>query len=121
MKLTDLTESNWTWSLKTPGVMVQGVDEISQCVVIIVTTLKGSDPLRPEFGSDLPLYVDQPSNNVAKMINSISEALAIWETRIDVTKISFKIDVGSVDFEISWQEKTSGITATTNIKLNGSN
>lgn len=121
MRLTDLKARNWTYSLQTIGDMVQGVAEISQCILVIVTTQKGSDPLRPEFGADLYLYLDQPSNNVAKMINSIAEALDIWETRIEIKKIAFKVDVGTVDFEITWREKTSNISATTKITLNGSN
>lgn len=121
MKLTELKSRNWTWSLTTPGLMVQDVNEISQCILVIVATEKGSDPLRPEFGADLYLYIDQPSNNVAKMVNSISDALSIWETRIEIKKITFKIDAGSVDFEITWKEKLSGISSTTNLTLNGSN
>lgn len=121
MRITDLAATNWTWNFKIIGAMVQGVNEISQCILVIVTTQKGSDPLRPEFGSDLFLYLDKPSTNVAKMINSISEALAIWEPRIDVSKIAYRVNPGSIDFEITWKEKNSGIGTTTKITLNGSN
>jgi phage baseplate assembly protein W len=71
------------------GQVVQGMADVDQCVRIILTTPKGSDPLRPTFGADLWRYVDTPINLAqASIVREIAEALLLWEPRIDLLKVS---------------------------------
>lgn len=122
MKLSDITQPNWSLSSEAIGEVVQGVDEISQCIILIVKTQKGSEPLRPDFGSDLFLYIDRPINEaLPKVIKSIVDALATWETRIEVTKVSYTVNGGETDFIIEWSEKITGQTETTKVTVNGAN
>ncbi|HAH9251979.1 TPA: baseplate protein, partial [Escherichia coli] len=48
----------WQPALQAPGEIVRGLDDIRQSIQIILRTPRGSDPHRPEFGSNLHLYID---------------------------------------------------------------
>lgn len=124
MKLNEIKATNWTLSLEKQGEIVQGLAEISQCLRVLITTRKGSDPLRPTFGCDIYLYQDLPINQaIPRMVKSVSEAIAIWETRINVTSIGYALgDDGSVTtFTIEWTEKTTQQSSSTKILINGTN
>ncbi len=122
MKLVDIVQPNWSFSLDAPGEVVEGIDEISQCIIVIIKTQKGSDPTRPDFGSDLFLYIDKPMTEaLPKVIKSIVDGVNTWEQRVEVTKVSYSINVGTTDFAIEWREKITGQTATTKITVNGAN
>lgn len=94
---------NWQVSITTPGAIVEGVEDIAQCVYVIITTVPGSDPLRPDFGSNLHEYIDKPINEVQPLlIYAISEALKKWEKRIAVQKcrlVANGIDTRSIMIE----------------------
>lgn len=78
---------NWQVSISDPSQIVEGVDDIAQCIHIILTTIPGSDPLRPEFGSDVYQYLDKPLDIVrGKIIYAATEAIGRWEKRIEVTR-----------------------------------
>lgn len=77
---------NWQVSITDPSVIVEGIDDIAQCVYIILTTIPGSDPLRPTFGSDIYKYLDRPLETVkAKIIYAATEAVSRWEKRLQIT------------------------------------
>ena len=50
---------HWQLALGGDGV-VQQIADVHQCIRIILTTPKGSDPLRPDFGCDAGNYLDLP-------------------------------------------------------------
>lgn len=67
--------------------MNEEIEDIAQCVHTILTTIKGSDPLRPDFGSDVYLYIDRPINEIqALLVYTVTESLQKWEKRIKVKK-----------------------------------
>ena len=77
---------NWQVSITDPSAIVEGIDDIAQCVYIILTTIPGSDPLRPTFGSDIYKYLDRPLETVkAKIIYAATEAVNRWEKRLEIT------------------------------------
>ena len=51
--LADITSADWSLELGTIGGVVQGIADVEQCLGIIVTTPRGSDPLRPTFGANI--------------------------------------------------------------------
>jgi phage baseplate assembly protein W len=58
-------------------------EEIAQCIYLALSTQKGSDPLRPDFGTNLHKYIDKPLPQVETMI--IYEAMTAikrWEPRV---------------------------------------
>jgi phage baseplate assembly protein W len=80
---------NWQVSLSDPSKVVEGAEDIAQCIYAILATVKGSDPLRVSFGSDLHRYLDKPLNDVRPlMVYAVREALSLWERRIVVNKCS---------------------------------
>ncbi len=122
MKLADIVQTNWSLSLDNIGEVVQGLDEISQCIILIVKTQKGSDPLRLDFGSDLFLYIDKPiSESLPKVMKSIVDSINLWEPRVEVTKVFYSVNSGTTDFTIKWTERITGQTSTTKITVNGTN
>ena len=77
---------NWQISLKDPTQKVEDADDIAQCVYIILSTVKGSDPLRPDFGSDIWKYIDKPMPQASPMMMfEAMEALRLFEPRLRVT------------------------------------
>jgi len=67
--------------------MNTNIEDITQCVHAILSTVKGSDPLRPDFGSNVYLYIDKPVNEMqSMMVYDVTEALQKWEKRIEVKK-----------------------------------
>jgi uncharacterized protein len=97
--LADIVSADWSIMLDGSaaqiglpggiGNVVQGVADINQCVMIILSTPRGSDPLRPTFGADLWQYVDYPLTlAVPSLVREITQALTIWEPRLKVLSIS---------------------------------
>jgi phage baseplate assembly protein W len=123
MKLTDINQPNWTLSLYRPGEIVTGVDAISQNIITIARTQRGTDPLRLNFGTDLIGLIDGPINErVPVFIKDMTDSIGIWETRADITNVSYKINAdGSVDFEVTWTDRDTGVIATTKFTINGTN
>jgi phage baseplate assembly protein W len=84
---------NWQVSINDPTAIVEGAEDIAQCVYTIITTVKGSDPLRADFGSDVYKYIDKPINEVRPLIiYAVSEAIRKWEQRIVVKKCRLEPD-----------------------------
>ena len=103
MLLRDLNTENWTLSIGDNGGAVTDLEEINQCVHVILMTKPGSDPLRPQFGCGLFDFVDRPVNvAVPKMTREIAAALFQWEPRVVVKKISVKVDVSHITIEVDW-------------------
>jgi phage baseplate assembly protein W len=94
--LADVTSADWSLALDqnaSPGSgignVVQGVHDVNQCLQIILTTPKGSDPLRPTFGADVWRYIDAPMNAaIPAIVREVTEAILRWEPRVTVVSIS---------------------------------
>lgn len=116
MLINEITSKDWGLSIAGQGEVVQGLRDISQCIAIIITTAKGSDPLRPEFGCDIRQYLDAPTSRVPAMIREITNAIEIWETRATITKVSYKLETSSILFKIEWKT-TAGYAGETNVTI----
>ncbi len=103
INVNDITSAEWSLSTRGQGEVEQGFDDINQCIKLIVSTQRGTDPLRPDFGCDLWRFMDYGINTAAaRMTNEILSALATWETRIEITNINFSTLEESVTFNILW-------------------
>lgn len=106
--LADIRSKDWALSMGGFGSVVEGLADIHQCILIILTTVKGTDPLRPEFGCDIFKWIDKPVNSaIPNMIKEIALAINTWETRVVVKKITPKIEGHQITFSIEWETVSS--------------
>ena len=118
MNLSEITYVDWQLKLNEIGRIAQGVDDINQCIAIIITTRKGTDPHRPTFGSDVYKYVDYPVNEAKpNIIRETIDAINIWETRIKVNSVIVNIENEHINIKIQWKLKENSTTGTANIDL----
>lgn len=85
---TQIDDLWWQHRLDELGSIVTNIDDINQSIAIILSTPKGSDPHRPDFGSDIWRYIDWPIPRATPYI--VREAvLAIekWEPRVAVSRL----------------------------------
>ena len=106
--LNEITYVDWQYKLNSIGEVAQGVEDINQCIAIILLTQKGSDPLRPTFGSDIYKYVDYPVNSAkANIIRESVNAIEKWETRIKIDSVTVEINATQIKVKIQWTLKSS--------------
>jgi uncharacterized protein len=107
--------------LKDLGQVVTDADDINQCITIILSTPKGSDCHRPEFGSDLHLYIDYPTNLAAPhLVRESFEAIAQWEPRVNVESVEVFLnepEIQQVRLVVVWSLKDSDISSTAEVIL----
>lgn len=107
-KLNEITYIDWQLKLNEIGSVAEGIDDINQCIAIIINTPKGSDPHRPTFGSNIYKYIDYPVN-IAKpnIIRETIDAINEWEKRIDVNSVIYLVENEQVKLKIQWKLKNS--------------
>ena len=112
--LNEITYVDWQFKQNSIGEVAEGVDDINQCISIILTTRKGSIPHRPTFGSNIYIYIDFPVNEAKpNIIRETIDAINLWETRIKVNSVLVDIIESNVYIKVEWtlnQSKTKGIT-----------
>lgn len=118
ISIQDIRGINWQPKLNAFGEVVEGTEEIDQCIRIILTTQKGSVPHRPEFGSDLWKYLDYPVDlAVPNMVREIIDSIQIWETRIKIISVQPVIENEHVNITIKWNYKDSNNENTTEVNI----
>lgn len=102
MNTTTLQHTHW--QIAPVGTeMVQGEDDLHQCIKNILSTRKGSDVLRPEFGSDHFDCIDQPFDiAVPNMVREIFMAIERWEKRVIVQQVLIEGVAPHFTFRILW-------------------
>lgn len=112
-----ITAADWQPRLGAHGEIVAGVDDIHQCIRIILMTPKGSVPHRPEFGSDLWRYLDLPSAEaVPHVIREGIDALRIWEPRIEVIRMVPQELVAHLHITVEWRLDGRGEMIATEVR-----
>jgi len=87
--LADIRSADWSLALGAIGEVVQGLADVEQCLGIIVTTPRGSDPLRPTFGADIWRYIDFPiSLALPAIVGELTSAITIWEPRVNLVSVT---------------------------------
>lgn len=104
MNIQEIKSAEWGISLNGFGEVVQGKDDINQCIMIIVRTIRGTDPFRPLFGCDLYQFIDQPQAIAGPgMAKEIANAVNLWEPRVEVKKVSYLIEEKKIIFSVDWE------------------
>jgi uncharacterized protein len=136
--LADIKSADWSLMLDTQqepgsgiGNVVQGVDDVNQCIAIILTTPKGTDVLRPTFGTDLWRYIDSPIGAAGPaIVREVTQSITQWEPRVKVLSVqSTPIPDASaqtgahLEVIVSWQLNlgaASSARQSTSVTLTGS-
>jgi uncharacterized protein len=94
--LAEIKSADWSLMLDSAGQpgsgvgsVVTGVDDVNQCIAIILTTPKGSDVLRPTFGTDLWQYIDAPISQAGPaVVREVTQSITQWEPRVKVLSVN---------------------------------
>jgi phage baseplate assembly protein W len=121
--LADITSADWSLELGTIGSVVQGIADVEQCLGIIVTTPRGSDPLRPTFGADIWRYIDFPIDvALPAIVRELTSAITTWEPRVNLISVTAQpVNDGStqsgahLDVTLTWQLALGGAPSPTQI------
>jgi len=103
---TAITARNWQLAIGQPGDVVTDIGDIDQCIRVILTTPKGSDPLRPDFACDLWRYIDYPLDVAAPhLVREAWDAIEINEPRINLVSITPRLGdaPGQLVLRIVWR------------------
>lgn len=112
MNIYDIKSVDWQLGLTRPGDIVESLTDIKQCIGLIITTSKGSNPVRLEFGTDIYKLVDKPVNVAAPaIVSEILTGIQLWEPRVKVNKLVYSIDGEKILFEMNIQVILSGQNA----------
>lgn len=89
------------------GMVVTDNDDIEQCIYIILQTPLGSDPHRPNFGSNLDQYIDWPLSAARPRIaRDVQSALDLWEPRANLLKVNAQAPaMAQLVVSLLWQPK----------------
>ena len=104
MALTTDIKGQFSHSLANIGEIVEGVKEIEQALTVILTTSKGSDPGRPDFGVDLISFIGGKTDQVlAKIRREILAQIELWEPRVEITSVNLEVEeAGKITLKIGW-------------------
>ena len=117
-KLSEITYIDWQFKLDSIGGVAEGIEDINQCIAIILRTPKGSVPHRPTFGSDIYKYIDYPVTSAkANIIRESIDAINLWETRVIVDSVSIDINENQLNVKVQWKLKDSSQTGTAEVQL----
>lgn len=106
-----MTSSNSTprskhWQLAPLDVSdgaLQGFDDIEQSIFIVLSTRKGTDATRPEFGSNHFDYIDTPEDVfVPNAVREVVLAVHTWEKRATVDKVEFSGSAPEIGMAVHW-------------------
>ncbi len=114
--MTETKTKNWQAKIGAIGRRVYGVAEIEQSIRIILTTIKGAVPLRPDFGCDAFLYLDEPITTARpNIVREVTAALARWEKRIKIESVEVEAADAALIVSVNWTIETE--TTTTEVVL----
>lgn len=93
------------WQLAPNGSSItQGADDIDLCIHNILSTRKGADVLRPEFGSKHFDYLDTPEDVfIPNVVREITLAIQTWEKRAIVERVQFEGNAPHITMVVLWR------------------
>src|SRR6185437_7075011 len=121
--LSEIRSADWSLKLDSAGQpgsgigsVVMGVDDVDQCIAVVLTTPKGSDVLRPTFGTDLWKYIDAPINQAGPaVVREVTQSITQWEPRVKVLSVTTLPLTGvvaqpgaHVEITVAWQLNLGG-------------
>ena len=79
---------------RTTGRALNELAHLRQSVGDILTTPIGTRVMRHEYGSQVPMLVDQPDNRITqlRLLSATASALMRWEPRLALSQINIERD-----------------------------
>jgi phage baseplate assembly protein W len=115
-RLSDISSVHWQPALKSLDV-VEAEADIDQAIRVILRTPKGSDPQRPDFGSNVHLYLDYPIDRaVPHLVRETVEAIRLWEPRCVLVKVTPSIVEAQITLRVQWK-LADGVLRDTEVRL----
>lgn len=93
------------------GQRLDDIAHLRQSIADILTTPIGSRVMRRDYGSEVFALLDQPANpgNRLRLYAASAEALARWEPRLSLTRISMTItEDGGAEVDIEGRYQPDG-------------
>ena len=117
---TDITKINtrkWQHKRNTLGEIIQGTDDIRQCIQTILQVVKGSIPFMPELGTDIIEAIGENTEDAIDIgIAIITKEIPLQEPRAEVLDVTGdKEENGTTHFVIYFKDKTTNLTDTTEV------
>ena len=109
--------TDWSSKLNEFGSVAEGLEDIKQCIAIILCTLKGSVPHRLDFGTEIYKYVDLPPQiAIPYMSYEVTSAIEKWEPRAVVDDVDIQpIQSHHYCIKITWHPADSDLELTSQI------
>ncbi len=103
--LNTITAQDWQLALGQPGDVVTELGDIAQCIQVILTTPRGSDPLRPQFACDIWRYIDYPVDQaIPHIVREAWDAIETFEPRAELVSITPRLgDPGQLIVAVVWR------------------
>lgn len=110
---------DWSPRLAEIGGVVEGVSDIDQAILIILSTPLRSDPLRPTFGWGGYDYLDlPPARAVPHLVRETWEAIRLWEPRVTLIGVAPQALEGHHwQITVSWELVVNGQVGATQVAL----
>lgn len=100
--------------------VVTDLEDINQCIINILSTRKGSDVTRPDFGSDHLTYLDTPEDIfIPNVTREVILAIQTWEKRVALDKVTFSGSAPHMTMSIHWRlaDNVAGEISQTDIRI----
>lgn len=112
VRLDRITSADWSPRLGATGAVVEGAEDVEQCIRIILGTPRGTVPHRPELGCDLWRYLDLPLDRARPlMVREAVEAVQRWEPRAELVSVAAAPDPGdpsALVLEVVYRPRAAG-------------
>jgi uncharacterized protein len=86
-KFHRFTKFFMSFKLNQIGQQLTGIEEINQCLRILLLTQQRSLPNDPEFGTSIADYLTNPEQNRALIVAEVFESIAKYEPRAKVISV----------------------------------
>ena len=104
VEVRNIRALHWQPELHADGEVVEGLADVAQAIRIILTTPKGSDPHRPEFGADIWQYIDWPVTEARpQIVREVREAIRLWEPRAEILSVAVEPGNGRLWIQVRWR------------------
>lgn len=90
------------------GEILSDLADVGQCIRVILSTPKGTDPYRPDFAINILDYIDWPIDKATPyVVRESMRAVLTWEPRVEVLKIGIRPDavLGHTYLSVEWRLK----------------